>query len=156
MSHRYTLHRNWIGNGSIVNFLMLNPSTADDILDDQTIRKCCGFAKRWGFGGIVVTNLFAYRATKPVDLWSAASANWSHALGERADEAIESAAKSADIVVAAWGAHKKAKPRADAVMSLIVPSIDLYCIGLTSGGFPLHPCMAGYTDAPVVFRAVAA
>lgn len=67
-NHRYTLRRDWLGVGGIVNFIMLNPSTADEIFNDPTIRKCIGFAKRWGFSGLVVTNLFAFRATDPADL----------------------------------------------------------------------------------------
>lgn len=147
--YRYILTRSWIGTGGLVNFLMLNPSIADATKDDPTIRKCVGFAKRWGFSGIVVTNLFAMRATKPVDLWRA---DFLTALGEEADTAIDEAARAADLVVVAWGAHQKASYRANAVMNLVIPTVDLYCIGRSKDGHPLHPCMAAYTDAPVIFR----
>lgn len=150
-NHRFTLTRKWIGSGGRINWIMLNPSTADEVQDDPTIRKVIGFSKRWGFSELVVTNLFAFRATKPAALWKVHESDYVRALGTRADEAIEEAAKSSRLVVAAWGAHKKASARAEAVMNLVIHGIDLYCIGLTQGGFPLHPCMAAYTDAPVLF-----
>ncbi|MES2137565.1 MAG: DUF1643 domain-containing protein [Pseudomonadota bacterium] len=57
---------------AVVAFVMLNPSTADAVQDDPTIRRCIGFAKAWGKGGIVVINLFAFRATNPKDMLAAA------------------------------------------------------------------------------------
>lgn len=51
-------------------FIMLTPSTADADTDDPTIRRCIGFAKSSGFGGLYVGNLFAYRSTQPIDYLS--------------------------------------------------------------------------------------
>ena len=65
--YRYCLWRQW-GEGPCVDFIMLNPSTADGKVDDPTIRRCIGFAKRWGAGSLRVLNLFAYRATDPKQL----------------------------------------------------------------------------------------
>src|SRR3954470_11499675 len=67
MTWRYRLTRYW-GPGSMLPFVMLNPSTADDEVDDPTIRRCMGFARREGLGGIVVANLYALRATYPKSL----------------------------------------------------------------------------------------
>ena len=69
--YRYRLERTWDESGVKVLFIMLNPSTADAINDDATIRRCIDFAKRWGYGGLLVGNLFAYRATKPTELLNA-------------------------------------------------------------------------------------
>lgn len=66
--YRYELHRTWDESRPKVLFVMLNPSTADAELDDPTIRRCIGFAKTWGYGGIMVGNMFAYRATDPNEL----------------------------------------------------------------------------------------
>lgn len=66
--YRYSLSRIWDENKANVLFIMLNPSTADGDVDDPTIRRCIGFAKSWGYGGIYVGNLFAYRATDPKEL----------------------------------------------------------------------------------------
>lgn len=155
MNHRYMLRREWIGNGGIVNFLMLNPSTADDTFDDHTIRKCCGFAKRWGYRGIAVTNLFAFRATDPKTLHALMRAGEEKfSIGPENDTAIASAANKADIVVVAWGvnaAHYQNRI-ANVMKMLLRPS----CIGVTKDGHPLHPCMAGYTDAPVIWQGATA
>ena len=84
-----------------MNFIMLNPSTADDEFDDATIRRCVGFAKRWGFHGLVVTNLFAYRATKPSDLKALAARDLRLAIGERNEEHLRREADAAHSVVCA-------------------------------------------------------
>jgi hypothetical protein len=67
--HRYLLTRIWDKATPPVCFIMLNPSTADHHRDDPTIKRCMGFARRWGHGGIQVVNLFAYRATDPKELY---------------------------------------------------------------------------------------
>ena len=104
-NHRYTLRRNWIGDEGVVNFIMLNPSTADDNFDDPTIRRCVGFAKRWGYSGISVTNLFAYRATDPNDLIKLLMTNGGFrlAVGEENTVHLGREAKNAQLIVCAWG-----------------------------------------------------
>ena len=61
--YRYWLTRTWNPRRATLCWVLLNPSTADADRDDPTIRRCQGFARSWGYGGIVVVNLFAYRAT---------------------------------------------------------------------------------------------
>lgn len=63
--YRYRLWRQWEPCQPSMVWVMLNPSTADASQDDPTIRRCIGFAKREGFGGIDVLNVFALRATDP-------------------------------------------------------------------------------------------
>jgi hypothetical protein len=63
--YRYRLWRLWDDLAPVMVWVMLNPSTADADLDDPTIRKCIGFAKANRHGGIIVVNLFAWRATDP-------------------------------------------------------------------------------------------
>lgn len=150
-THRYTLHREWIGGEGILCWIMLNPSTADEFADDPTIRKCCGFAKRWGFRGIVVTNLFAYRATYPREIKKLVGPNYTLAVGNN-DPIITAKAADAAMVVVAWGNNGSIRDRDKYVMGRLLHSRDLYCISKTKQGHPTHPCMAGYTDAPVLFR----
>jgi hypothetical protein len=70
--HRYPLWREWQDIFSqefrFVNFICLNPSTATETIDDPTIKRCMRFSRRWGYDGMCVTNIFAYRATNPVDM----------------------------------------------------------------------------------------
>jgi hypothetical protein len=66
--YRWKLWRIWDDSKAKVLFIMHNPSTADAEQDDPTIRRCIGFAKTWGYGGIYVGNLFPFRATDPKEL----------------------------------------------------------------------------------------
>lgn len=101
--YRYRLSRQW-GDGPVATFIMLNPSTADAAIDDPTIRKCMGFAQRWGMTGIYVGNLFAVRATKPQDMMRAADP-----VGPENEEHLswmcERAGKNGGTVICAWGAN---------------------------------------------------
>lgn len=68
--YRYRLDRIWDTALPAVTFIMLNPSTADASNDDATIRRLAGtngFARRWGCGALIVVNLYAWRATTPVN-----------------------------------------------------------------------------------------
>src|SRR5574337_242506 len=75
--YRYRLTRELDGalfaaaTARTITFIMLNPSTADANTDDPTIRRCKGFARGWGYGRLLIVNLFAFRATDPRDMWSA-------------------------------------------------------------------------------------
>jgi len=70
--YRYLLTRRWNADLNVVAFVGLNPSTADETEDDPTIRKCIGFARKWGYGGIAMVNLFSLRSTNPRGLLSSA------------------------------------------------------------------------------------
>lgn len=98
--YRYTLHRCWDESHYPLVFCMLNPSKADASKDDPTIRRCMGFARSNGYGGIVVINLFAFRATKPTDI----PADLQEAVGPGNADHIKDVIKGHDVVVA-WGAN---------------------------------------------------
>lgn len=131
---------------------MLNPSTADDVLDDPTVRKCRGFSQRWGFRAMIVTNLFSFRATDPKELRTVAKRDYAKAVGINDDGCIIKAAQSADLVIAAWGFHGDLYGRDKDVICRVLPDTTLHCIGLTMHGMPVHPLMARYTNHPVVYR----
>lgn len=127
---RYALERRW-GSGPFVMFVGLNPSTADEHVDDPTIRRCIRFAKDWGFGGLLMANLFGYRATKPADLVKAADP-----IGPDTDVWLTTLSCRSALVVAAWGAHAFTERRAGDVLELLG---DVYALGLTKDGAPRHP-----------------
>ena len=136
---RYLLWRRWDWGAQNVNFVMLNPSTADETVDDPTIRRCCGFAKDWGYGGVVVTNLFAWRATKPADVVAACNAGID-VTGDLNDLCIPIIADACGAIVCAWGAKPWARERAEQVVKLLrKPNRTLWCLGLTRDGSPRHP-----------------
>lgn len=133
--YRYQLWRRWDSALPAVNWIMLNPSTADASEDDPTIRRCVGFAKAWGYGGIVVTNLFAFRATDPRDMKKAADP-----VGPENDDAIVATAAGAGLVVCAWGAHGVHLGRSGEVLAMLFcGSVKTTALKLTSAGEPCHP-----------------
>ena len=134
--YRYLLTRKWGGEGSgCLVFVMLNPSTADASKDDQTIRKCIGFAKREGVGGILVVNVYAWRATDPKELNAVEDPegpmNW--ACLKEAAKLVERYGMKA---VAAWG-RNDVGTNADAIIGMFG---DLWCLGTNGDGSPKHPC----------------
>lgn len=146
-NYRWWLQRRW-DDGPLVCFVMLNPSTADHEKDDPTIRRCIGFAKAWGFGALSVRNLFPYRATKPVDLMAAANSGFDVRGGERGAAELKAAA-TADLVIAAWGSYR-CLSRSSAFLEITKPR-DIWCLGQTKQGAPLHPLYLPKILVPMEF-----
>lgn len=133
---RYRLWRRW-DDGPSVCFIMLNPSTADAERDDPTIRRCIRFARDWGYGGLDVVNLFAYRATDPRALRSVADP-----VGPLNGRAIAEAVEGATLTIAAWGAWPAGTPPLSA---------PLYCLGMNRDGSPKHPLYIRADATPVPY-----
>lgn len=105
--YRYTLWREWDSiftdfaeKHKYVNFICLNPSTADEHRDDPTMRKCMKFARAWGFDAMCVTNIFAYRSTDPEGMKRHPAP-----VGPDNDAHIASVARDADMVIASWSQY---------------------------------------------------
>jgi hypothetical protein len=155
--YRYTLSRRWpmdlllnLKAGgvlsphpqAVVAFIGLNPSTADETIDDPTIRRCMAFARGWGFGGLVMLNLFAFRATDP-----AAMKREDDPVGPENDAYLAQALSVASLWVCCWGNHGDFRGRGRQVLDLMVglcarapnggPPIRHF--GLTKTGQPRHP-----------------
>lgn len=129
--YRFSLWREWDKTKPYAMFIALNPSTADDYIDDPTVTRCVAFAKSWGYGGLCMTNLFAFRATDPQIL-----KNCDDPVGEDNDHYLFEIAKNAAVVVAAWGNHGRHLDRAKQVRKLIA---DLYYLKINKTGEPAHP-----------------
>jgi len=134
--YRYVLTRTWDDTLPVLVFCMLNPSTADASQDDPTIRRCIGFAKREGCGGIAVVNLFAWRATHPdqmpvLDDDKSGPDNHLH---------IADTVRGRRVVVA-YGAHVSAHPWTVKPVLKVIRSFaaGLYHLGTTKSGAPRHP-----------------
>lgn len=142
--YRYRLWRIWDDLAPVMVWVMLNPSTADASVDDPTIRKCVGFAKANQHGGIIVVNLFAWRATNPKELPKVADP-----IGPENDEHILWAVKAPIMcsVVAGWGGNKFAAKRARRVATLIKGAgRPVQCFRRSEEGNPWHPLYLPYTS----------
>jgi hypothetical protein len=124
------------GVGTVL-FVMLNPSTADAVDDDPTIRRCIGFARRWGYEKLTVANLFALRATNPRELLTA-----QEPIGPDNDLWLMRLYEKANLTITAWGAHNMASDRAEQVARKVfrrMPYKRLATLGTTKEGHPRHP-----------------
>lgn len=143
--YRYQLTREWDASLPSVAFIGLNPSTADESVDDPTIRRCVGFAKAWGYGRMVMVNLFAYRATDPTQL-----RRWDiEPVGARNDVFLYALPIHSDLVVAVWGVHGTYLGR-DVVVRQRLP--NLHYLRLTQGGQPSHPLYLPGDLTPVLWK----
>lgn len=137
--YRYRLTRTWDPGAGALPIVMLNPSIADAAIDDPTIGRCISFAKREGFGGIAVTNLFAFRASAPDDMKGAQDP-----VGPDNDAVLVAVfADAANLgipVLAAWGANGEFQDRDAHVRGLAqAAGARLVCLGRTTSGHPRHP-----------------
>lgn len=143
--YRYVLTRTWDAALPVLVFCMLNPSTADEWEDDPTIRRCMGFARREGCGGIAVVNLFAWRSTNPdkLPLLDADKA------GPDNTEHVARTVKGRRVIVA-YGAHFSAHPFVALPFLELLRSnaVSIHCLGTTKSGAPRHPLYVR-GDAPL-------
>jgi hypothetical protein len=140
--YRYALWRVWDRGRGVCDFLLLNPSTADEATNDPTSERCERRARRWGFGGLIVTNLFALCATDPAGLRRVADP-----IGPENDAAILEAARGAGLVLGGWGHHGAYLDRAAAVRALLAGlGVTPYGLALTKRGEPAHPLYLGQRE----------
>lgn len=133
--YRYQLWRIWDEEKPKVLFIMHNPSTADANDDDPTIRRCIAFAKSWGYGGIYVGNISAYRATNPSDL----DAIPVHELLLNLNMLnVKWMAEKCDMHVLAHGVPHK-KLRGWVTYTYGLNHIKFHVIAMTKSGYPGHP-----------------
>lgn len=128
--YRYTLDIVWDDTKPLAAFIGLNPSTADEVKDDPTVRRCRGFAEQWGCGGMRMLNIFAYRATLPADMQAVEDP-----VGSENDLQIPLIGCTGPHV-ACWGIHGKHLGRGAAVLQNLS---GLQCLGRTANGSPKHP-----------------
>lgn len=145
--YRYRLTRVWDAAAGRMAFVMLNPSTASEKVNDPTIARCEKRARLLGFGALDVVNLFAFRATAPEDLRAAAAP-----VGPENDGFLASACDDADMVLAAWGVHGAHLGRDAEALPLLARAGDrLFTLGLTRHGLPRHPLYVSYAQKPQHF-----
>jgi hypothetical protein len=145
--YRYELNRVWDWDNTlpVVGWIMLNPSTATATVNDPTINRCIGFTKTWGYGGLVVRNLFALRATDPRGLIG-------HPDPVGPDNAmhLKSAVHDA-FTVCAWGSHRMARDLGRDLIESLRTDVDLRCLVTNKDGSPKHPLYVRGDAQPVPF-----
>ena len=147
--HRYTLWRRWnfVDNERMVAFVGLNPSTADEFHNDNTVRRCIRFAQAWQYDGMIMLNAFAYRDTDPKKM-----KRFSHPIGDENDDAIDQVTDLVDRVIVCWGVHCRHMGRAASMRRLLIrKKAKTFCLDLTKHGEPKHPLFVKKTQEPFPF-----
>ncbi|WP_248928653.1 DUF1643 domain-containing protein [Paenibacillus hamazuiensis] len=145
--YRYRLAREWEEGKPRIVWVMLNPSTADHLTDDNTISKCITYSKRWGFGSLEVVNLFAYRSTDPKNLHLC-----DNPVGDDNDSYILESIRDTPMVIAAWGEHGRIRNRGKQVLELIRSAgVKVYALKKLKNGEPGHPLYLSNNVQPVLF-----
>lgn len=142
--YRYVLTRIWDETKPTVVFIGLNPSTADEEVDDKTIRKCIGYAKRWGYGKLIMVNLFAFRSTDPSMLKRVEDP-----VGPDNDSYIQKCVSESNLVIACWGNHGKLLNRDKVLMDSL---LNLVCLKRNKNGTPHHPLYLSKDITPMPYK----
>ncbi len=129
-----------------VTWIMLNPSKADDRQDDPTIRRCIGFSKAWGYGGLCVVNLYPLRSTDPKTML----AHPARTGDERGNHELKRCSREASLVVCAWGGNAEAHRVSEVVR--LLDGVKLHCLDLTQGGQPVHPLRQRADLQPMLYQ----
>lgn len=133
--YRYRLWRYIGGSKGPVLFVMLNPSTADETIDDPTIRRCISFAKLWDHNSLLVGNLFAFRATDPKQMKQAEDP-----VGSENNQHLIEMSKESCLTVSAWGTHGNFLNRSAEVIKILDTEHNpLQILKITKQGYPSHP-----------------
>lgn len=129
--YRYALYRVWDDSLPLVMFIGLNPSVANETENDRTINKCIGYAQKWGCGGLIMANIFAYCSTDRSKLKTV-----KNPVGDENNEWLLKLSKKAKFIVAAWGTDGALFDRAEEVKKM---NLELYCLEISIDGHPKHP-----------------
>ena len=129
--YRYVLWRIWDESKPYAMFIGLNPSTADEVKNDPTVTRCINYSRLWEYGGLCMTNIFAYRAKDPKDMRAARDP-----IGKENDTWIVKSAKNAGVIVCVWGNHGQYLSRSREVLNLIRQA---YYLKMNKSGEPAHP-----------------
>jgi len=156
LTFRWTLTRDW-GQSKRACWVMLNPSDADDELDDPTIRRVIHFSNEWRYRGVTVVNLYPYRSPDPEKC-----KEWATTRDRKLTRVVEDAmrrnaaivaehCRAASMVVAAWGNNPWDLGLLESVVGVMLAGRacpEIYCLGTTGRGAPKHPMARGKHRVP--------
>jgi hypothetical protein len=147
--YRFELWRRWDNSKPYCQFIGLNPSIADEQIDDPTIRRCIAFAMAWRYGALLMTNLFAFRSTDPKGLGCVKDA-----IGGAANDKalIQDGRPAPGIVIAAFGSNRMVEDRATVVIGMFKAiGRPLHCLGRNRAGWPSHPLYMPASSKPIPY-----
>lgn len=154
--YRYVLWRVWARRDDHENrrtlcVVGLNPSTADERVNDPTIERCMRRAEQYGYDALVMLNLFAFRATDPKAMKAA-----DDPVGAWNDEVLDFALgerKYIETFLVGWGAHGAFNDSSTRFVNKARGRLrGLYCLGTTKGGEPAHPLYLSYDRQPTPYK----
>lgn len=135
--HRYYLRRMWHPDRDTIAFIGLNPSIADEYKNDRTVSRCIAFAKNWGYGSVIMLNLFSWIATDPAAMKKVTDPTGDPANAAHIQTVCSQVAKQ---VIACWGHHGTHMDRDTEIVTLLnMSGVAPYNLGLTKEGHPRHP-----------------
>ena len=137
--YRYLLHRRWEPDqpDRSIMFIMANPSTATEEVDDPTVRKCRFYAMRWDYNHMIVGNVMAYRATDPSLLRGVEDP-----VGpENIKHLRDAIAAYTPMIVCAWGSIPARLVGVDRSVQQMLRELEVkpHILRLNSSGTPSHP-----------------
>lgn len=148
---RYTLRRIWDRGAGLLMVIGLNPSTADEIKNDPTVTRCVNYARRLGYGGLIMMNAFAFRTPSP-EVMRRQAKQGVNVVGPDNDFWLVRMAEDARTIIVAWGNHGLFQKRHHEVMDLLRHR-NVYCFGATKQGTPRHPLYLPQDITTLLYRA---
>ena len=148
--YRYWLEALLSDEDGVCLFVMLNPSTADEVQSDPTVTRAKGFARSWRYGKLWVCNIFAFRSTDPKALRQTGDP-----IGEDNDYHILKSARAADRIVCAWGNHGEHLDRGNETVRMLRKaglSDKMRHLGMTKLNQPKHPLYLRADTQPIAWR----
>lgn len=151
LTYRYRLER-LLGAGSTAAFIMVNPSTATEDTDDQTILMVQKVCTTFHIGRAIIGNMFAYRSKDVTDL-----AKVNNPVGSDNDTHLAQIAAEADTIIVAWGAPGKL-PKSlrhrwrDVVGILDAHGKPLHCLTHLADNHPRHPQVLSHENPLPLWR----
>lgn len=150
-TYRYELNRYWDHDLPVLMVVGLNPSTADEDADDPTVRRLISFASSWGFGGIRLNNLFAYRSTDPKSMLAQSNPIGEHN-GDLNDAHLAHNALVCPMILVCWGTFGSHDDRDKDVLSMLRKSKPVHCLAVNADGSPKHPLYVKSDTQPVEYN----
>jgi len=144
--HRYSLWRIWDPIKPCCTFIGLNPSIADEDINDHTVTRCANYAKDWGYGGMYMLNLFSFRATYPAVMKCCRD----HSHSSNNLHILRIVFKCSKIICA-WGNHGSFENRDQEILRLL-RGYDLYCLDISKTGQPKHPLYLKKDLVPKIYH----